>query len=388
MNITGIVAEYNPFHNGHKYMIEQARIKGATHIIAVMSGAAVQRGDIAVFDKHFRAKKAVENGADLVIELPFPYSCSNGETFADSAIYLLSALGKGVVNSLAFGCENDNAELLIRASEASEKLKDNELVKEFIANGKSYPLAICTAAEKIYGEKIGNILKSPNNILAVEYIKACKKYCDSINFMPVKRKNASHDGSEVVDNFASASEIRKRINSNSDLCNLCPYEIDTPIYFLENMEREILFRIHTMSKENLLQLSDCNEEIADKILTAISMCPKNLNEFMNSIKSKNITMARLRRIIMYAILGEKKTDMFLPPYIRILAFNQKGAEILSLSKNSLLPSDTSLKKLESSSENAKRIVKLENNAVNFQYACIKGKYNPQNEFRRSIKILK
>ena len=127
MITSGIVAEYNPFHNGHKYMIEQVRAKGATHVVAVMSGSVVQRGDVAVFDKHFRAQKAVENGVDLVIELPFPFSCSSGEVFARSAISILSGLGDEVINHLAFGCECDDIDLLIKAADASIELKANIL---------------------------------------------------------------------------------------------------------------------------------------------------------------------------------------------------------------------------------------------------------------------
>ena len=127
MNIAGIVTEYNPFHNGHKFMIEQVKKKGADLVVAVMSGAVVQRGDIAIFDKHFRAKKAVENGVDLVLELPFPYSCSSAEIFGRTAIYILSSLGKNIINSIAFGCETYDINLLKKASDISENLKDNKL---------------------------------------------------------------------------------------------------------------------------------------------------------------------------------------------------------------------------------------------------------------------
>ena len=385
MNITGIVAEYNPFHNGHKYMIEQACLNGATHVVAVMSGAAVQRGDVAVFDKHFRARKAVESGVDLVLELPFPYSCSSGEIFAKSALSILAGLGEGVVNSLAFGCECDDVGLLKKAAKASTELSDNDLVRSELANGKSYPAAVYEAASKIYGIEVGEILRSPNNILAVEYIKAA----GDLKLIPIKRKGVEHDSNEITDDLASASAIRNMIHNGDDISDLCPYDLDSlPIYSMKKMEREILFRLSCMEKTELTDLPDCSNEIADKILAVLSYCPRTLDELLNKCKSKNITMARLRRIIMYAVLGVKKSDFVSPPYARILAFNSRGAEVLAKCRNSVLPIDTSLKALENSSENARRIVHLENNAVSFQDACVIGEYAPENEYRRKIQIIK
>lgn len=384
MKITGIVAEYNPFHNGHKYMIEQVREAGTSHVVAVMSGAAVQRGDIAIFDKHFRARKAVENGADLVVELPFPYSCASGEIFAKSANSILKGLGNGVIDSLAFGCECDDVDLLKMAASASKNLKDNSSVKTALENGKSYPAAVYEAACKTHGNKVAEIFKTPNNILAVEYIK----HSEYLDLIPIKRKNIAHDSSNTAGNFASASAIRNMILNGEKSRDFCPYDLNyEPAYNIKRMEREILFKLSCLYKHELLNIPDCSSEIADRILSALSYCPHDLNEFLDKCKSKNITMARLRRIVMYAVLDFKTSDMFAPPYVRVLAFNKKGTEILAKCRNSVLPVDTSLKALENSSENAKRIIHLENNAVNFQAACALGNYKPTNEYRRKIQII-
>lgn len=387
MNIAGIVTEYNPFHNGHKFMIEQVKKKGADLVVAVMSGAVVQRGDTAIFDKHFRAKKAVENGVDLVLELPFPYSCSSAEIFGRTAIYILSSLGKYIINSIAFGCETYDINLLKKASEISENLKDNNLVSEKISQGKSYPTAVYESACELYGKDVADVLKSPNNTLAIEYIKTAKHTMPWANFIPVKREYAQHDSIEFNNNIASASYIRDSIFDSKNVNELCPYYIkDEPVFNINVMEREVLFRLSCIEKSQLLNLPDCSENIADRIIKTMSECPKSMGEFFQSCKSKNVTMARLRRIVMYAVLGVTKSDFFAPPYIRVLAFNKKGTEILKQCKSSILPISTSLKELEDSSNMAKRIVSLENNAVKFQQLCAIGKYDPKNEYRKNIKI--
>lgn len=387
MITSGIVAEYNPFHNGHKYMIEQVREKGATHVVAVMSGSVVQRGDVAVFDKHFRAQKAVENGVDLVVELPFPFSCSSGEVFARSAISILSGLGDEVINHLAFGCECDDIDLLIKAADASIELKDNELVRKRLSKGLSYPVSVCQTACEMYGNDVGNVLKSPNNTLAVEYIKAAKEMMPNAEFIPIKRQYAQHDSSQTFEGIASASYIRELIYDKNSTELFCPYSIENSSqFFLENMEREILFRLSCSEKTDFEKLSDCSSKLADKIVKVMSECPDSLNKFFELCKSKNLTMARLHRVIMHYILGARKCDIISPPYARILAFNKRGTEILNKCGGKL-PIDTSLKALENSSKEAKRIIHLENNGVHFQQACAKEKYNPENEYRKSVRII-
>lgn len=388
MKTAGIVAEYNPFHNGHKYMAEKVRKMGADHVVAVMSGAAVQRGDIAVFDKHFRAKKAVENGVDLVLELPFPYSCSSGEIFARSAVMILAGLGRGVVDFLSFGCENDDISILKKTANVSELMRDNPAVKEKLSEGLSYPAAVCQTASEDYGNEIADVLRSPNNTLAVEYIKAAEKFLPNVKFMPIKRKNAEHDSSKISGDIASASAVRSLILSDRDFKSLCPYDTEkVPAFSLKVMEREVLFRLSCADKKQLSAIVDCSSETADRIIKTMSECPQTVEDFLQNCKSKNITMARLRRILMHCVLGTVNEDLCPPPYIRVLAFNRRGAEILSKCKNAVLPIDTSLKSLENSSEKAAGIIRLENNAVKFQQACAVGRYVPENEYRKSVRIM-
>lgn len=389
MLTAGIVAEYNPFHNGHKYLVNQTRENGATHVISVMSGAAVQRGDCAVFDKYFRANCAVQNGVDLVLELPCPFSCSSGEVFAKSAIQILSSLGENVVNRLSFGSEIGDVDLLKKASIASSELKDSMIVREKLSIGKSYPLSIYESVCEVYGKNVGEVLATPNSTLGVEYVKAISELAPDMEISPVLRKSVGHHDVKAVDNIASASSIRRLLVEGEIVNDYLPYSIDNINgYFIENMQNEILYRLSCAEKDALLSLPDVNEDIADRIISSITQMPDTLNEFLNLCKSKNIIMARLRRIIMYLMLDVKKQDIKSVPYVRILAFNKNGQEILRKCGNSLLPIGTSLKKLEKTSDYAKRISTLEQNATKFQYFCKEKKEVFINDYKRKIALIK
>ena len=188
MKIAGIVAEYNPFHNGHKYQIQATRQAGAEGIVAVMSGDCVQRGSAAVFSKYDRAQAAIRNGADLVIELPCPFSCSNSEVFARSAVRLLAGLGEDVVTTLSFGCESGDRNALEQAAEISAMLENSQQVRELLSQGKSYPQAMYEASIGLYGRTAEEIFSTPNNVLAVEYIKAAKRIAPWLVPYAVKRE--------------------------------------------------------------------------------------------------------------------------------------------------------------------------------------------------------
>lgn len=388
MLTAGIVAEYNPFHNGHKYLAEQTRTNGATHIIAVMSGAAVQRGDCAVYDKYFRAQTAVKNGIDLVLELPCPYSCSSGEIFASAAVKILSSLGQKAVQRLSFGCETDDVSLIKQAAEASEALKDSENVRRRLSEGKSYPLAVYETACEEYGYDAAEILRNPNGTLAAEYAKAAKKYAPWLELSAVKRKSAGHHDNIISDGCASAGKIRSMIHQNEDISALVPENaVSENVYFLANMQNEILYRLHCAEKSELLKLPDVSEETADRIIQAIKSAPDTPEDFLQLCKSKNITMARLRRIVMYLTLGIQKEDIQAVPYSRILAFNERGREILAGLSDTAIPIDTSLKRLESVSLHAKRVSLLERRATALQYFCGRKKTQFINEYSRKIGIM-
>lgn len=386
--ITSIISEYNPFHNGHKYQIQKAREKGASHIVSIMSGNVVQRGDTAIYSKHFRAKQALLGGADLVIELPAPFCISSAEGFAKNGVYIADAIGS---DSLCFGCECEDSELLYKASEFSSKLSDfgnsreSEVLKGFLKEGNSYPLALFKTAETIYNKQVAEIFKGPNNVLAIEYLKALNN--TNMKPMPVLRKGPYHDDNTLYGDFAGASKIRELLKSGSIDERLLPYKADfDTIRDIKNMGRGILFSLNKMNREELIKVPDCNKDIADRIIKALRIS-KSYDELIFNIKTKAFTLARIRRVIMYAVLGIKSSDFELVPYARILAFNDRGAEILSKAKGlSKIDISTSLKELELKSENNKRLAQLDVITGNFALMCQKSLSDLPNEY--SVKIQK
>lgn len=381
MKICGIIAEYNPFHNGHKFHIEQTLKKGATHIVAVMSGNTVQRGDVALLDKHFRAKTAVQNGVNLVLELPCPYSCANAEIFSKGAVEILKGLG--CVDMLSFGCENDDKTALLQASRCVSQLSESPFVKSLVSKGVSYPSAISTACGELFGENAKKIISSPNNTLAVEYIRSCEKLNFGVEFLPIKRQGVNHDEQIISEEFSSASLIRKMALSGENFSEFVPYKLEnTDLFQLEKMSRAIIFNLKCKTLEELLQIPDCTKELGVRIYKLLqNETPKTLAELYDKLKSKNITHARIRRVVLYSILGVKASDFEISPYARVLACDQKGVEILRKAKTtSKILVSNSLSKLSQRDEGAKRLAQLDVISSDLQKMCGDLKKNYPNEF--------
>lgn len=302
--INGIICEYNPFHKGHKYMIEQ--IKGENDaVVCVMSGNFVQRGEFAVYNKFERTETALENGADLVIELPCAYALRSAEGFARAGVELLEATN--VVERIAFGAECDSIDELYALA---KKIKDYDSeIKKELKKGISYP-----AARK-------NVLKSdlldlPNNILALEYICAASLPCTAI-----KRIGAGHDSD---DSLYSASAIRKTL-SQDKICSM------------KNCERAILSKLRTMTPDDFLEIEDVSEGLENRLAEAVR-ASTGIDEIYDRVKTKRYTHSRIRRIILKSYLGITREYTESVPYIRILGFNEKGREILAkMKKQAKLP---------------------------------------------------
>lgn len=353
MKISGIIAEYNPFHNGHKYHIEQTRALGYTHIAAVMSGNVVQRGEFSICDKWQRAKAAIENGIDIVFELPCTSSLKNAEGFAFGAIEIFKNLE--CVDALSFGSECENIEILKETAKACEAFSNSDDLKRLLENGFSYPSAMQKLITENHGEKIGNVISSPNNTLAIEYIKALG---DKILPVCIKRKGTLHDSDVTNGNFASASYIRNIINSSSDYYEFTPSKYEN-FSNQSKLELAILKKLRTMSKEDFSKLYDVNQGLENRIYQVVQS-EVTLNDIVDKICTRRYTQAKIKRILLSAFLGITKEDAKLPlPYIRILAMNDRGKEILSASKNCVLPIDTSFYNLYSSSKNAEILAKIE-----------------------------
>lgn len=364
MKITGIVCEYNPMHNGHIYQIEKTRENGAAHIIAVMSGNFVQRGETALMEKHKRASLALKGGADVVIEIPVIYCLSSAEFYAKSAVSILDSLG--CVNEISFGSECGDIDILSAAAEAMRNIPRDKL-EESMKKGMTYPAAAAGIVRERHGGEMADVISSPNNILAVEYINAIYALNSAITPFTVKRRGAEHDSDSVSGKFSSASNIRKLIAGNESFERFAPDYIFSgyrnmadkgKLSDIKNLERIILYKLRTSPLSELEQLPDVGQGLEYRLKQAEDS--STVRELLERVKTKRYTMARLKRILLNMLIGTTAADLkILPPYARILALNESGREILSMCKNSKIPFSTSLSKLSETGESAKRVSFLE-----------------------------
>lgn len=358
-----IIAEYNPFHNGHAYHIEKTReLFGATHIIAVMSGNFVQRGDCACLSSHTRAQMAISGGADLVIQLPLPWALAPAERFARGAVYLAHSLG--CTQLLSFGSESGSTDDLILAAELSEKPETLDLLHRKLDSGMSYPAARQAALAEVSGE-ISDLLSTPNDTLAIEYIKALSFFGSDIKPVCVKREGDRHDGDCPQENFSSASYLRgilQNVEAKQYIPDQCiPYmseaiEKGVAPYLLSRLENAMLYRLRTMNLEQISALPDLSEGIENRIFRYIRET-SSIAELTDAIKTKRYTHSRIRRILLCALLGiERRHCEGLPPYIRVMAMNKKGRELLSQPH---LPVITRFSDCDKLDDSAREIFELE-----------------------------
>ncbi len=385
MKAAGIIAEFDPFHNGHRYLISRARESGATHIAVAMSGSSVQRGMPAFCDKFFRAETAVMNGADLVLELPAPYSCSNAEVFARAGVSALAALGEGVVTRLVFGSETDDIGLLTEAAEAADALRESGEVRELLRSGDSYPLAMYKACEQKFGSRTAEVLRDPNSTLALEYCRALRELAPNAEPYAVKRVGAAHGSRDVSNGFASASLLRGQIAAGRDVSDLMPRQVSS-FCDMQRLDGIFLYRLYTAAKDELTSLPDVSEAAADVILKHTRQSFSSAHELLMSCKSKNLTFARLRRLALHLVLGVRRGDIRPLPYLRVLAFNDRGRELLGAGEH-LLPVSTSLAALERTSPAAARVAELERHASVLRSLGTEQGIS-SDEYTRQIKILK
>ncbi len=335
MKTYGIICEYNPFHNGHIYQIEETRKHGADHIVAIMSGNYVQRGDVAIVDKFRRAQIAVNHGADLVIEMPVTYSVASAEMFARAGVMMLGALG--VVDGISFGSECGDIELLRNAAMATFSAATPEKIKPLLERGMSYPAAVQHSIETEHGPILGNVFEHPNNVLGIEYLRSIKTLGLDMDTFTVKRKGAEHDSDEIVDGVASGTKLREMIEDGEDISAYVPqdmadaiaeYDDEDHLAYFDNLERELMYILRTVSPQYVADIPDVGQGIENRIVQA-GRTATSIDHFFELVDTKRYTKAKFRRILLNMYLGIKKTDIAIPPaYGRVLAFNEKGAEIL------------------------------------------------------------
>ena len=357
MNVFGIICEYNPFHNGHLYHISKARVLGADAVICVMSGNYVQRGDFALFHKSARAETAIRCGADAVIELPLPWAVSSAERFAAGGVSMLGSLG--VITHICFGAEEDDCTKLFSAAEliCSESFQDK--VSDEYRSGISFAAARERAVKKFSGE-LAELFTKPNNILAIEYIKAIKNQGLSIIPTAVARTGVSHDSATKSGSFASASLLREYIRDGKSVENYIPNEVlkilseeislgHAPV-FSEYADKAMLACLKRFSADDFRKFCDVSEGLEFRLARAISESD-SLESASLSAKTKRYALSRIRRIFLNAFLdidGSIQTKT--PPYARVLALNSRGRDVLRLaSKKTIIPVITkpsSVKKLD------------------------------------------
>ena len=348
-NVLGIVAEYNPFHNGHlHHLIESKNLTNSDYTIAVMSGSFTQRGDVSIIDKWSKAQMAIENGVDLVIELPTIYAISSAENFASGAIKILDSLG--IVDYLSFGSECNDISILSDVTDVltNEPSEYKSLLSHELSRGVSFPKARERALMMYLNDirRFNNVLSSPNNILGIEYLKALDKQNSKIHPITIKREGSAYnDDSIPVDSgFASATSIRNLCQSHdiSILQNFMPENSFNILQdCLENghlvrnvaeFDKLIIFTLRQMSTDEIANLPDVSEGLEFAIKSAVNQC-NTTAELLSIINTKRYTQTRLKRIFLYALLGITKKDMQISktakPYIRILGFNNKGRELIS-----------------------------------------------------------
>lgn len=359
MSVVGIVAEFNPLHKGHEYLISEAKKQGL--VVVVMSGNFVQRGDPAIAEKRIRTEAALRCGADLVVELPVLWSMSTAENFALGAVSILENMG---CDKIMFGSECGNIESLIKAADILLSDSFSKKLAGELKKGITFAVAREAAAKELGCQ--GNILSKPNNNLAIEYIKAAKKIGADIEFLTVKRIGADHDSSEEAE-FVSASLLREKLRlGDFDFCSkymsknaLALFTQDT-VSDIRRIDRAVLSVLRTKTLDDLKNLPDVSEGIENKLLSAIRLA-ESLDDLYNRLKVKRYTMARIRRLVLWGFIGaDNSFFMKSPPYIRVLGFNKFGEAQLKIgAKKSDVPVVTRAADIKQLDCNAQKVFDTE-----------------------------
>ncbi len=348
---TAIIAEYNPFHNGHSLNIKKAReITDCRNIIVIMSGNFVQRGEPAVLDKVVRTRQALENGVDMVLELPVEYATGAADVFANAAIEILDK--SNIVSSLFFGSEEGNTERLEAVADifANETEYFRQILSENLSKGLSYPAAREKAAERILGYDI-SFINNPNNILAIEYIAALKRRNSAIKPYTMKRKANGYNQTELSGSISSAAAVRKELLSGNVPKSALPQntlkdykDIRYPV--LDDYSDIFAYLLRTKTGEELSRIADMTEGLENRFLKYKDI--KKISDMTDAVKTKRYTHTKLKRAVLHTVLGITKDMQQRPPaYIRVLGVREEKSFLYSqLAKNSAIPVVTNVKKGE------------------------------------------
>lgn len=342
--VLAIISEYNPFHNGHKLHLEKSlELSDADYVIAIMSGNFAQRGEPTIVDKFKRAQIALNSGIDMVIELPTIYATSSAETFAMGAMKVVKELG--IVDYISFGSECGDA---IKLKQLAELLLDEPesfktSLKRELSKGLSYPQALNKATSIYFSDpNISDILRAPNNVLAIEYLKAIKRLNISASPIIIKRDyGVADDIKKITKGITSGTNVRNLIFNNAKYNFTVPFESfeileqalkeHKALNGLKPFEDILLYKIRDLSISVLKDFAEVTEGLENKIKKAAYMST-NLEELIDNIKSKRYTEAKIRRILLHILLNiteeDVKAALNSKPYIRVLGCTEKGKELL------------------------------------------------------------
>ena len=348
MRIAGIIAEYDPFHNGHATHIANTRAENggkATHVVTVISGSFTQRGEPALLSKYQRAEMALNCGADLVLELPLPWAMAPAENFASGGVAVLNALG--CIDLLSFGSEcGDTATLKKLADLSTDPLYQSALKSE-LDNGIPYAAAGQKAAAQILGAEIAEHLASPNNTLGIEYLRAIAAQGIDWDVFTLQRQGALHGDMVAKDTFASASMLREMVRKDN-MSLLSAYMPQSTVSILQaahqrgettthssRVEHALMAHLRRLSVEEYSHLPWLSEGLENRLYRE-SRTAVDYTALLDAVKTRRYPMARLRRVLWASLIGLTATDTVgLPPYIRVLGMNERGREILAAASPTL-----------------------------------------------------
>lgn len=412
MKTVGIVAEYNPFHNGHAYQIAEAKkMTGADYCIIIMSGNFMQRGIPAIMDKSLRIQSALMCGADLVLELPVQYATGSAEYFASGAVAILDRLK--ITDYLCFGSECGNIQVLSALADAliSESEDFKCLLKQQIKSGYSFPQARNYALMSAFPQLTPylDILRFPNNILALEYLKALKKRGSRIEPCTLARNGAGyHDGS-LYESYSSALAIRESLGAKNDI-GIIKEQVPEPVYKLmeenylktfpiiaEDFSSLLLYKLMEEQESGYSRYFDIDNTFSDRLKNLIYSYT-DYDSFCEKLKTKNMTHTRITRNLMHILLNiyQSDIDTFCAEdyvyYARISGFRKEAAPLLSaIKENASIPLISKLADSDACilSENGRKMLKqdIKSNHIYSMTVCRKFHRNIMNEYTRPIVII-
>ena len=337
MKTIGIVAEYNPFHTGHAWHIQQTRrmFCEETAVVAVMSGNWVQRGECAIIDKWTRTEMALAGGVDLVLELPTVWAAASAEGFARGAIALLAATG--VVDVLSFGSECGEIPPLRALAQCLNSPDFPQALRRELGPKKSFAQCRRQAASHLLGEDTAALLDLPNNNLGVEYLRFVPPDMEAVT---IPRRGAGHDSPAEGDGFPSASLLRQKLRAGevTGVSPFLPLPWKGEAADMKHLERALIARLRSMTLAEAEALPDSGDGLAARLLCAARQTA-SLEELYTLTKTRTYAHARVRRLALYALLGLREADRPAAPlYIRVLGFNRRGRDVLrEMNRRAALP---------------------------------------------------